>query len=53
MTGNTISLLNPITNENVISGYGINIVNLSFNKNIMLNQSITVKNILIIKYCCY
>ena len=31
------------TNENVTSGYGINIVNLSFNKNIMLNQSIAVK----------
>lgn len=43
MTGNTVTLLNPITNENVTSGYGINIVNLSFNKNIMLNQSIAVK----------
>ena len=32
MTGNTVTLLNPITNENVTSGYGINIVNLSFNK---------------------
>ena len=43
ITSNTITILNPLTNEHVASGYGVNIVNLSFNKNIMLNQSIAVK----------
>jgi len=43
MTGNTITMMNPFTNDVVADGYGINIVNLSFNKNMMLKQSLYVK----------
>ena len=39
---NTITIMNPSTGK-YIQGYGINIVNLSYNKNLMLNQSIVVK----------
>ena len=39
---NTVTIMNP-ANDKYIQGYGINIVNLSYNKNLMLNQSIVVK----------
>ena len=42
MTANTIDMINPINNQRIVSGYGINIVNLSYNQNIMLKQSMYV-----------
>ncbi len=43
VTGNQVRITNYPAMKNIISGYGINIVNLSYNKNIMLKQSLFVK----------
>ena len=43
VTGNIIGITNYPTMGKIISGYGVTIINLSYNKNIMLKQSLYVK----------